>query len=104
MTELTWLGHSCWSIATGKYTLLVDPFLDDSPTAPVKADAAKADFILITHGHGDHIADAVKIAILTGATTVSNYEISLWLAKQGVENTIGMNHGGATNLPFGRVK
>ena len=104
MIELTWLGHSCWSIATGKYTLLVDPFLDDSPTAPIKADAAKADFILITHGHFDHIADAVKIANRTGATTVSNFEISQWLAKQGVKNAVGMNHGGATNLPFGRVK
>ena len=84
--------------------LLVDPFLDDSPTAPIKADAAKADFILITHGHFDHIADAVKIAKRTGATTVSNFEISQWLGKQGVQNTIGMNLGGAVTLPFGRVK
>ncbi len=84
--------------------MLVDPFLDDSPTAPVKSDAVKADFILITHGHFDHISDAVKIAKRTGATTISNFEISQWLGKQGVQNTIGMNHGGATNLPFGRVK
>src|SRR5262249_37118950 len=104
MTEITWLGHSCFSIATGKHTLLVDPFLDDNPAAPVKSGEVKADFILITHGHGDHIADAVKIANRTGATTVSSYEISLWLAKQGVKETVGMNHGGATTLPFGRVK
>ncbi len=104
MTEITWLGHSCFSIATGKHTLLVDPFLDDNPTAPVKSDAVKADFILITHGHFDHISDAVKIAKRTGATTISNFEISQWLGKQGVENAVGMNHGGAMNFPFGRVK
>jgi L-ascorbate metabolism protein UlaG (beta-lactamase superfamily) len=104
MAEITWLGHSCFSIATGKHTVLVDPFLDDSPTAPVKSDVVKADFILITHGHFDHISDAVKIAKRTGATTVSNFEISEWLGKQGVKNAVGMNHGGAVNLPFGNVK
>jgi L-ascorbate metabolism protein UlaG (beta-lactamase superfamily) len=104
MTEITWLGHSCFWIATGKHNVLVDPFLDDSPTAPIKSDAVQADFILITHGHFDHISDAVKIAKRTGATTVSNFEISQWLGKQGVANAVGMNHGGATNLPFGNVK
>lgn len=104
MPELTWLGHSCWSIAIGKHTILVDPFLDDSPTAPVKSGDVAADFILVTHGHFDHIADAVKIAKRTGATVVSNFEISEWLGKQGVKNCVGMNHGGGTNLPFGRVK
>ncbi|HTQ40102.1 MAG TPA: metal-dependent hydrolase [Pirellulales bacterium] len=103
-TEITWLGHSCFSIHTGKHTLLVDPFLNDNPLAPLKADAAEADFILITHGHFDHIADAVSIAKRTSATTVSNFEISEWLGKQGVKDAVGMNHGGATSLPFGRAK
>jgi L-ascorbate metabolism protein UlaG (beta-lactamase superfamily) len=104
MTEITWLGHSCFSIATGKHHIIVDPFLDDSPTAPLKSSDVKADFILITHGHTDHISDAVKIAKRTGATTVSNFEISQWLSKNGVKNTVGMNLGGGTTLPFGRVK
>jgi L-ascorbate metabolism protein UlaG (beta-lactamase superfamily) len=103
-TEITWLGHSTFLIDTGKHTLLVDPFLDDNPAAPIKSGNAKADFILVTHGHGDHISDAVKIAQRTGAPVVSNYEISLWLAKQGVKNVVGMNHGGAITLPFGKVK
>jgi L-ascorbate metabolism protein UlaG (beta-lactamase superfamily) len=102
--EITWLGHATFLIDTGKYALLVDPFLDDNPAAPIKSGNAKADFILITHGHSDHIADAVKIAKRTGAITVSNFEISQWLTKQGVKNAVGMNIGGATNLPFGRVK
>ncbi len=104
MLELTWLGHGCWLLATGKHTLIVDPFLDDSPTAPIKSAEVKADFILITHGHFDHIADAVKIAKRTGATTVSNFEISQWLAKQGVKNATGMNLGGAATFPFGHLK
>jgi L-ascorbate metabolism protein UlaG (beta-lactamase superfamily) len=104
MLELTWLGHSCWSIKTDKHTILVDPFLDDSPTAPVKSADVNPDFILITHGHFDHITDAAKIAKRTCATVVCNYEISEWLSKQGVKNVLGMNHGGATSLPFGRVK
>jgi len=104
MLELTWLGHSCFSIATGKHSILVDPFLDDSPAAPCKSGDVNADFILITHGHFDHIADAAKIAKRTGATTVSNFEISQWLARQGVKETVGMNLGGGVTFPFGRVK
>jgi L-ascorbate metabolism protein UlaG (beta-lactamase superfamily) len=102
--EITWLGHSTFLINTGKHMLLVDPFLDDNPAAPIKSGDVKTDFILITHGHFDHISDAVKIAKRTGATTVSNFEISQWLTKQGVKDPVGMNHGGATTLPFGRVK
>src|SRR5262245_32706982 len=104
-TELTWLGHASWQLKAGKHTLLVDPFLDDSPTAPFKAASATADFILVSHGHFDHVADAAKIANRTGATVVSVFEITTWLAKQhGVKNTIGGNLGGGVNLPFGRVK
>jgi L-ascorbate metabolism protein UlaG (beta-lactamase superfamily) len=105
MPSLTWLGHATWQLQTDQHTVLIDPFLDDSPTAPIKADEAAADFILVSHGHIDHIADAAKIANRTGATVVSNYEITTWLAKNhGVQNTVGGNLGGGVNLPFGRVK
>ena len=60
-TSITWLGHNAWSIETGGQAILLDPFLNDSPTAPVKADAMKADFILLSHGHGDHLGDTVAI-------------------------------------------
>jgi L-ascorbate metabolism protein UlaG (beta-lactamase superfamily) len=103
--ELTWLGHASWQLKTQQHVVLIDPFLDDSPTAPVKAKDVTADFILVSHGHFDHIADAAKIANRTGATVVSNYEITTWLAKQhGVKNTVGGNLGGGASLPFGRVK
>jgi L-ascorbate metabolism protein UlaG (beta-lactamase superfamily) len=104
-TELTWLGHASWQLKTPKHTILIDPFLDDSPTAPVKATGVQADFILVSHGHYDHIADAAKIANRTGATVVSNYEITTWLAKQHqVKNSLGGNLGGGAELPFGRVQ
>jgi len=104
--EMTWLGHSCFSIRTGKFDLLVDPFLDDSPAAPVKAAEVAADFILLTHGHFDHVTDAVAIATRTGATVVANFEIAAWLKAQGVadEKVVAMNIGGNVELPFGRVK
>jgi L-ascorbate metabolism protein UlaG (beta-lactamase superfamily) len=105
MPTLTWLGHASWQLATANHTILIDPFLDDSPTAPVKAKDVQADFILVSHGHYDHIADAAKIANRTGATVISNYEITTWLAKEhGVKHTIGGNLGGGVDLPLGRVK
>ncbi|HEY2415603.1 MAG TPA: metal-dependent hydrolase [Pirellulaceae bacterium] len=103
--QLTWLGHASWQLKTPQHTLLIDPFLDDSPTAPTKSKDVSADFILVSHGHFDHIADAAKIANRTGATVISNYEITTWLAKNhGVKNTVGGNLGGGADLPFGRVK
>jgi L-ascorbate metabolism protein UlaG (beta-lactamase superfamily) len=102
--EVTWLGHATWLIDTGRRKLLVDPFLDDSPTAPVKSDQVEADYILVSHGHADHVADAAKIAKRTGATVISNFEICQWLARQGVKNTIGHNLGGGSSHDFGRVQ
>lgn len=105
-TQLTWLGHGTWLIETGQHRLLLDPFLDESPTAPVKASEVDPDFILISHGHYDHVADAPAIALRTGATVIANFEICQWLqASHGVaaENTVAMNLGGGVRLPFGHV-
>jgi len=103
-TQLTWLGHGTWLIETAGHTVLLDPFLDDNPAAPVKAAGVNPDHILVSHGHFDHVADGAAIANRTGATVVSNYEICTWLeSKHGVKNTIGMNLGGSVKLPFGRA-
>ncbi len=60
-SELTWLGHNAWSIVVGGRQVLLDPFLDESPVAAVRSDGVKADFILVSHGHFDHVGDAEKI-------------------------------------------
>lgn len=100
---LTWLGHGTWLIETNDTKILLDPFLDENPAAPVKAADVEADYILISHGHFDHIADAVPIAKRTGAQVIAIFEIAQWLNQQGVENTLAMNIGGSVQLPFGQV-
>jgi L-ascorbate metabolism protein UlaG (beta-lactamase superfamily) len=104
MARLTWHGHATWHLDTGTHKVLIDPYFTDNPAAKVKADDVAADFILLTHGHEDHTADAVKVAKRTGATVLCNWEIHLWLQDKGVKNSIGMNTGGVKKLPFGAVK
>ncbi len=103
---LTWLSHSCFTLEADGHKFVVDPFLDANDKAPVKAAAVEADFILLTHGHFDHVADAAPIAKRTGATVVANFEVTSWIKKQGVaeDRVKPMNPGGARTLPFGRVK
>ncbi len=107
-TRVQWLGHSCLLFEVDDQHVLVDPFLSDNPGAAAKADKVPADVILISHGHGDHVGDAVAIAKRTGAKVVSNYEISLWLQEtHGLpgDQVIGMQHGGSTILDgVGRIK
>jgi L-ascorbate metabolism protein UlaG (beta-lactamase superfamily) len=103
-TGLTWLGHGSWSIDAAGCRVVLDPFLDDSPVAPVKSGKIEADFILVSHGHYDHVADVEKIARRTGATIVASYEICEWFGKKGLTKTHAMNIGGGFGFPFGRVK
>ena len=71
MIQLTWLGHACWLIRTSRHAILLDPFLTGSPVAPVSADKVEADFILVSHGHGDHVGDAAAIAPTRSAPTAT---------------------------------
>lgn len=103
--ELTWLGHATWMVVSDGKRILIDPFLTDNPAANVKAEDVQADFILITHGHADHVADAASIANRCNAMLVANFEVANWFANQhSVKNTLGMNLGGTADLPFGRAK
>jgi L-ascorbate metabolism protein UlaG (beta-lactamase superfamily) len=105
MATLTWHGHSCFMLEHAGTRILIDPWLDENPSADVGADAiGGVDFILVSHGHWDHFADCVSIAKRTGATVVSTFELVAFCEKQGVENVHGMNIGGAHLFPFGRVK
>jgi L-ascorbate metabolism protein UlaG (beta-lactamase superfamily) len=103
-TRVRWLGHAALLVESDGRRVLIDPFLTGNPAAAVTADAAEADFILVSHGHGDHVGDTVAIARRTGATVVANYEISEWLHKQGLPKVHGQQHGGGHDYPFGRVK
>jgi L-ascorbate metabolism protein UlaG (beta-lactamase superfamily) len=103
--KLSYYGHSCFSVEIGGKILLFDPFIKPNQLASaIEVQSIPADYILISHGHYDHIADAVEIALGTKATVISNYEIIVWLGKQGIENTHPMNHGGGHAFDFGRVK
>jgi L-ascorbate metabolism protein UlaG (beta-lactamase superfamily) len=102
--QVQYLGHSCVLVEAGGTRILLDPFLTGNPAASTTADAVEADFIVVSHGHGDHVGDTVGIAKRTGATVISNYEICEWLAKQGVAKGHAMHLGGAYRFPFGRLK
>ena len=103
--QFTYYGHSCFAVVVDGVRLLFDPFITGNPKAgSLEVNSIEADYILITHGHADHLADAVAIAARTGAMVISNYEIASWLGKQGVSRTHGMNFGGSFALPFGRPK
>jgi len=103
--KLTYFGHSCFLVECGGARLLFDPFITPNPlAASIEVNKIAADFILISHAHADHLADAVMLAKQTGAKVISNWEIVDWLGRQGVSNTHPMNHGGSVALSFGRVK
>lgn len=101
---LTFLGHATFKVETAGKVLLLDPFLDENPQANVKAADVEPGVILLTHGHFDHVGDCVAIARRTGALVIANADICTWLERRGVENTHGMNIGGAHRFDFGTVK
>ncbi len=103
-TTITWYGHGCWFIESHGHRILIDPFLSDSPTAPIGPDEVEADYLLVSHGHFDHFGDTVDIARRTGAQVVGIVELCWWLNHKGIENTLAMNLGGTAGLPFGRVQ
>ena len=104
VVELTYHSHACFTVTVGDTKLLIDPFLSDNDLADVGPEEVEADYILISHGHGDHVGDAVAIAQRTGAMTISNFEIMGWLQGQGVARAHPLHIGGGFDFPFGRVK
>ncbi|MFC7442820.1 metal-dependent hydrolase [Laceyella putida] len=101
--KVTFHGHSCFEIAHNGTRLLIDPFITGNPQAKIQADALHPDYILVTHGHGDHVGDTVAIAKRTGATVIASAEMAGWLGQQGVK-AHGMALGGGYTFPFGHVK
>lgn len=103
MPKVTFLGHSCITIEEGDHHLVVDPFISGSGLSPIKADEVKATYVLLTHGHGDHVGDGIDIAKRTGAIIIANFELASLCASLGAE-THPMHIGGGHNFEFGRVK
>ncbi len=103
MLRATYLGHSCVMATDGQYSIIIDPFLTGNPQATVKAEDIKVDYILVTHGHSDHLGDAVSISKRCNATIIAPNELAVYVSKQGAK-AHNMHIGGAYNFPFGRVK
>lgn len=102
-TQLTWYGHSALGIETSGYHLLVDPYIHDNPAASIALEKLRADYILVSHGHGDHIGDTLAIAKRTGALVITVNEIAVWLRNKGIK-THGQHLGGGFKHPFGYLK
>jgi len=103
--KVTYYGHACFSVRVKKHTLLFDPFISGNPLAKtVDANSVPADFILVSHGHDDHLDDAVAIAKRTRALVIANFEVANWLERQGAPRVHALNHGGGYNFDFGRAK
>jgi L-ascorbate metabolism protein UlaG (beta-lactamase superfamily) len=103
--QVTYYGHSCFLVEASGKKLLFDPFISPNELAKqIDINSIEADYILLSHGHADHVADAETIAKRTGATIVAAYEVAIWFAGKGIEKYHPMNTGGKWNFDFGAVK
>jgi L-ascorbate metabolism protein UlaG (beta-lactamase superfamily) len=99
-----WYGHGTHGIETGGHRVVVDPFFTDNPSASIPSAELDVDYVVVSHGHGDHIGDAISIAKRTGAQVISNFEIINWLGSQDLENLHPQHIGGGFHHPFGYLK
>src|SRR5215469_13459446 len=103
--KVTFYGHACFAVQIKNRSLLFDPFITPNELArSIDVNKVPADYILISHGHADHLADAVGIAKRTGATVVANYEVATWCGKQGAPKVHPLNHGGSFKFDSGSAK
>lgn len=103
MHTITWYGHATFGMQIGQFRLLVDPYFSQNPVTPVTAQEVSADYILITHGHFDHVGDSIEIAKRCNALIIANAEIAGWMKNKGVQ-THAQQIGGGYQHPFGYVK
>ncbi len=97
-------GHGTYTVNVDGVKLLIDPFFTHNPVADVSAEKVEADYILVTHGHFDHVGDLVAVAKRLGVLVICNVEIAGWLGRQGVEKTHAQHIGGGYRHPFGYLK
>jgi len=105
MTAITYYGHSTFLVEIDSKKILFDPYISPNELAEkVDLNSIVADYILVSHGHGDHVADVETIAKKNDATVVANFEVASWFQEKGLKNVHPMNHGGSKAFEFGKVK
>lgn len=105
LMQYTCYGHSCFSVILDGKRVLFDPFISGNELAKhIDINSIPADYILLSHGHGDHVADAVAIARRTGAMVIANFEVGGWISGKGIARVHQMNHGGSRQFDFGKIK
>ncbi|MBS1492995.1 MAG: metal-dependent hydrolase [Bacteroidetes bacterium] len=102
MGKIIFHGHSFLEIKTGNHTILIDPFISGNPKCDVKPDDVKCDYIILSHGHGDHFGDCIALAEKNNATIIATAELADYVGEKVKSH--GMNLGGGYNFDFGRVK
>ena len=103
--KVTYYGHSCLMVETGGCKLLFDPYITENPNAShIDISSLQPDYVLVSHGHDDHMADAEEILKASGATLISNFEIVTWFQGRGIEHAQALNHGGSHPFRFGRAR
>jgi len=104
MVKVTFIGHSCFLLESDGHKIIIDPFITGNPVAKISENQKKVDFVLISHGHGDHLGDAIEIAKKSDAMVISNYELSTYCENQGVKKVHPLHIGGGNKFAFGSVK
>ena len=106
MNRLTFHGHAAFELVTASGTrLMFDPWLNQNPKADIKVkDVKQLDYILVSHGHGDHFSDVVELAKQTDATVLATFELATLCSAQGVKKVHGMSIGGGYRFPFGYAR
>ena len=101
--QITYYGHGTFGLKIKEFQLIIDPYFSDNPATQTSFEDLNPDYLLITHGHGDHVGDAVEITNQTGAKVIANFEVANWLGTRGAE-VFPQHIGGGHDYPFGYVK
>ncbi|MDX9790640.1 MAG: MBL fold metallo-hydrolase, partial [Candidatus Kapabacteria bacterium] len=101
--KVKYLAHSAVQLTNKTYNIIIDPFITENPNSPMAINDIDVDYIILTHAHGDHLGDAIEIALRCNSTIICVNELGIYLSNKGLK-VHKMHIGGGYNFPFGRVK